>query len=197
MRGPNTYAVDKKPVPVELLLADRRALKGKIWIAPDRPLIEALNAPQAFIEFTPYGDERTHFICKSQIVSLATIEIPQAHIASGETRLCGRERPLPHPGNTAESGLADSAKRLIFASPKPTIPIALPASSFRRKLPNMSARKRRGSMRHMPCLRTPSPQPRFLQPRGKIQTACEHIGIACSTANACPRDGRGSVWSLG
>ena len=76
MRGDHTP--ERKPVPVEIRLANGGTLKGKLWISAGKSLIDALNGTAAFVEFTAYGEERAHCLSKTQILTLAAIDMPRA-----------------------------------------------------------------------------------------------------------------------
>lgn len=78
MRSGTDYVPDKKPFQVEIHLADRGTLRGKLWLPANKSLADALNGPQTFIEFAPYGERRTYFLAKSQVISLAFAEVPKA-----------------------------------------------------------------------------------------------------------------------
>ena len=47
------------PISVEITLGDGRELKGKLTLPPGRTLTELLNGSAAFIDFEPFGGERT------------------------------------------------------------------------------------------------------------------------------------------
>ena len=53
-------------VPVELVTLDGETLKGRLAMAQGRNVFEVLNGPGAFIDFEPWGGERT-FLAKASI----------------------------------------------------------------------------------------------------------------------------------
>lgn len=64
-------------VPAEITLADGEALKGKIAVPQSKGVSEHINGPAPFLEFEPYGGERT-WIAKSALRQLKLIGIPAA-----------------------------------------------------------------------------------------------------------------------
>jgi hypothetical protein len=76
MRG--EYAPERKPVAVEISLTDGSVVKGKLWAAANKSLADTLNGSSAFLEFTPYGDERAQFLSRSHVLSLSAIDIPKS-----------------------------------------------------------------------------------------------------------------------
>lgn len=78
MRGGSDYIPEKKPVQVEIGLVNGNTLKGKAWVATGKSLTDTLGAAQAFLEFTPYGDERVSYLAKAQILTLCPIDIPKS-----------------------------------------------------------------------------------------------------------------------
>jgi hypothetical protein len=65
------------PVSVEIVLEHGQALQGKVVIPPGRTLPEVLNGGTCFIEFEPFGGERT-FISKSALRSVKPNTVPRA-----------------------------------------------------------------------------------------------------------------------
>lgn len=78
MRSGSDYVPERKPVAVEIGLLNGSMLKGKVWVSTGKSLAESLNAAQGFIEFTQYGDQRTHHLAKAHILTLTMIEIPKS-----------------------------------------------------------------------------------------------------------------------
>ena len=64
-------------VPVEITLTDGEAIKGKVLVPPSKTLGDTLNSAAGFIEFEPYGGERT-FLAKSQLASVKPVGVPKA-----------------------------------------------------------------------------------------------------------------------
>jgi hypothetical protein len=63
-------------VPIEVLLTDGTVTKGKLLIPVGRTVADALNGPGSFIEFEPYGGERS-FLAKTQLASVKLIGVPK------------------------------------------------------------------------------------------------------------------------
>lgn len=78
MRSGNDYVPDKKPLPVEISLVNGTSLRGKVWVSAVKSIGDILNGAQGFLEFTPYADERAHYLAKAHIASLVVVEIPKA-----------------------------------------------------------------------------------------------------------------------
>jgi hypothetical protein len=76
-RGRNDGAGGVTGYPVEIALPDGSVAKGKLLLAAGRSVADALNGPGAFIEFEPYGGERS-FIAKGQLVSVRLIGAPRS-----------------------------------------------------------------------------------------------------------------------
>jgi DnaJ domain len=72
-------------VPVEVVLADGRLIKGKLLVSAGKTLSDALNGAAAFIEFEPYGGERA-FLSKAQLASVQLVGVPKAANLSARTR---------------------------------------------------------------------------------------------------------------
>ncbi len=64
-------------MPVELDLTDGSTQKGKLKIASQHQLLDALNAPGAFLEFEPYGGA-TAYLAKSTIAAIRPLNVPRA-----------------------------------------------------------------------------------------------------------------------
>jgi len=71
------YAPERKPVAVEIRLADGSVVKGKLWAAAHKSLADTLNAASQFLEFTPYGVERPQYLSRAHILTLTAIDIPR------------------------------------------------------------------------------------------------------------------------
>jgi hypothetical protein len=71
-------------VPVEITLDGGATAKGKLFISAARGLGETLNTDIAFLEFQPYGGERT-YIAKSTLKSVRPVHVPAA--ANPQSRL--------------------------------------------------------------------------------------------------------------
>jgi DnaJ domain len=64
-------------VPVEIALADGSAAKGKLFVPISKTAGDVLNGSGGFVEFEPYGGERS-FLAKAQVASVKLIGIPRA-----------------------------------------------------------------------------------------------------------------------
>jgi hypothetical protein len=76
MRG-RDYVPEREALAVEIELTHGEVRKGKLWVPIGKPLADALNGTQTFVEFTPFGEERTALLAKAQIVVVRPIEIPK------------------------------------------------------------------------------------------------------------------------
>ncbi len=80
-------------VPVEIALADGATIKGKLMILPGRTVGDALNGAGAFIEFEPYGGERT-FLAKAHLASVRPVCVSKA--ANLQARIADTDGFDPH-----------------------------------------------------------------------------------------------------
>ncbi len=64
-------------VPVELSTVDGVAVNGRLLIAMGRNVFDVLNGSGAFLEFEPYGGERS-FVAKASISNVKLINVPRA-----------------------------------------------------------------------------------------------------------------------
>jgi DnaJ domain len=64
-------------VPVEVALADGTVTRGKLLVPVGKTVAEALNATGGFVEFEPYGGERS-FLAKAQLASIKPVRVPKA-----------------------------------------------------------------------------------------------------------------------
>ena len=74
-------SIDNKPatspVPVAITYLDRTQEKGKLFVAIGRDIQDCLNNTNLFLEFEPYGGDRT-YLAKTQIAAIKPIGIPKA-----------------------------------------------------------------------------------------------------------------------
>ncbi len=68
--------VDQTSVPVELTTDDGETHKGRLLIAMGRNVFEVLNGAGVFLEFEPYGGERS-FIAKAAIRNVKLVHVPR------------------------------------------------------------------------------------------------------------------------
>jgi hypothetical protein len=71
-------------IPVETAFADGSVMRGKLLVPTTRTMADVLNGPGSFLEFEPYGGERS-FIAKAQIASIRLLGVPK--VPSLNTRL--------------------------------------------------------------------------------------------------------------
>jgi hypothetical protein len=64
-------------VPVEILLTDGTLAKGKLLVPMGRSVADALNGTSSFVEFEPYGGEKS-FVAKAQLASVKLVGVPKA-----------------------------------------------------------------------------------------------------------------------
>jgi hypothetical protein len=67
---------DLTAVPVEAVYADGTIARGKLMGPAAKTMADVLNGPGAFIEFEPYGVERS-YISKAQIASIRLMGVPK------------------------------------------------------------------------------------------------------------------------
>ena len=74
-------SADNVPEPsalsVEVALVDGTITRGKLLVATGKTVVEALNGAGGFIEFEPYGGERS-FLAKAQLASIKSVRVPKA-----------------------------------------------------------------------------------------------------------------------
>jgi hypothetical protein len=80
-------------VPVEIALADGDTIKGKLTVPPGKTVVDALNGTGAFIEFEPYGGERT-FLAKAHLASIRPIGVAKG--VNLQARLADANEFDPH-----------------------------------------------------------------------------------------------------
>lgn len=64
-------------VPIEMILSDASDMRGKLFVPSAKSVSEVLNGPGAFLEFEPYGGERT-FLAKAAVRSVKPVNVPVA-----------------------------------------------------------------------------------------------------------------------
>lgn len=67
---------DLTAMPVEAVFGDGTVVRGKLLIPATRSIADVLNGAGSFLEFEPYGGERT-FIAKAQIASIKMLGVPK------------------------------------------------------------------------------------------------------------------------
>ncbi len=75
-RSKSANVQDMTAMPVEAVFADGTVARGKLLVAAGKSIADVLNGPGAFIEFEPYGDERS-YISKAQVASIKLLGVPK------------------------------------------------------------------------------------------------------------------------
>jgi hypothetical protein len=75
-RGRTDNLVELTAMPVEAVFADGTVTRGKLLLPASKGIADVLNGPGAFLEFEPYGGERT-YIAKAQIASIKMLGVPK------------------------------------------------------------------------------------------------------------------------
>ena len=63
-------------MPVEAVFADGTMVKGKLLVPTTKTMADVLNGRGAFLEFEPYGGERS-FVAKAQLASVKLVGVPK------------------------------------------------------------------------------------------------------------------------
>lgn len=71
----NVSAMQAVAVPVEVTLDDGRTLRGKFLVPQGRSVAEVLNSGVQFLEFEPYGGERT-LLAKTSLKAVKPVNVP-------------------------------------------------------------------------------------------------------------------------
>ena len=71
----NVSAVQSVAIPAEVTLDNGRTLRGKFVAPQGRGIVEILNGSTAFLEFEPYGGERS-LLAKSSIKAVKLVNVP-------------------------------------------------------------------------------------------------------------------------
>ena len=95
---------DMTAMPVEAVFADGTVARGKLLVGAGKTMADALNGPGAFIEFEPYGEERS-YISKAQVASIKLMGVPKL------PNLSARVRDLDGFDPYATLGIAPGATR--------------------------------------------------------------------------------------
>jgi hypothetical protein len=67
---------DLTAMPVEAVFADGTIVRGKLLVPGNKGIGDVLNGPGAFLEFEPYGGERS-YIAKAQVASIKLMGVPK------------------------------------------------------------------------------------------------------------------------
>ena len=209
---------DTISVPVEITLADGTVAKGKLLAPIGKTVADALNGGGGFVEFEPYGGERS-YLAKAQLASVKLVGVPKAaepqRAREGHRRLRSLRRPAPRgrrqsrrdppglfrPGQEPIIRIAmprpSCRKRCATTCPPwpgastPRMPPSRCRSARRRRAPSRSSRRRRASWTsasRYPTARTGS----CIRLRGRWAPA----GVPCLPSPAGWRHGLGVAFSL-
>jgi DnaJ-like protein len=99
-------------VPVEVALVDGTTARGKLLVPFGKTVAEALNGAGAFVEFEPYGGERS-FLAKAQLTSIKAVRVPQAPNLGARIRDSDEFDPYAVLGLTAGAS-RDEARQAYF-----------------------------------------------------------------------------------
>ena len=80
-------------IPVEVAFADGAVAKGKLLVPLGKSVADALNGTGSFVEFEPYGGERT-YVAKAQLASVKLVGVPR--LPNLEARLVDHDDFDPH-----------------------------------------------------------------------------------------------------
>ena len=69
-------ASDLTAMPVEAAFVDGTVVRGKLLVPTTKTMSDVLNGPGTFLEFEPYGGERT-YIAKAQVASIKLLGVPK------------------------------------------------------------------------------------------------------------------------
>jgi hypothetical protein len=72
-------------VPVEIAFADGTVAKGKLHTPMGKTVVDALNGGGGFVEFEPYGGERS-YVAKAQLASVKLVGVPKAPTLNGRLK---------------------------------------------------------------------------------------------------------------
>ena len=75
-RNRTDNAPEPASTPVEAAFADGTTAKGKLLVPMGKSLADVLNGAGSFIEFEPYGGERS-FLAKAQLASVKPVASPE------------------------------------------------------------------------------------------------------------------------
>ena len=121
---------DLTAMPVEAVFADGTMVRGKLLVPTTKTMGDVLNGPGAFLEFEPYGGERS-YIAKAQIgvhQDAGRAEAAQPQCAAARTSMASiRSRCWAW----RRARRARRSARPISRSPRSTIPTATPRPSCR------------------------------------------------------------------
>ena len=72
----NTSTPQQMAVPVELTFEAGAPVRGKLIISASKTLADILNGANVYVEFEPYGGERS-YIAKSTLASVKLVNVPK------------------------------------------------------------------------------------------------------------------------
>ena len=75
-RSKSVNPQDMTALPVEVVYVDGTIARGKLMVPAGKAMSDVLNGPGAFIEFEPYGEERS-YVAKTHIASIKLMGVPK------------------------------------------------------------------------------------------------------------------------
>lgn len=75
-RSKSVNPQDMTALPVEAVYVDGTIARGKLMVPAGKGMSDVLNGPGAFIEFEPYGEERS-YISKTHVASIKLMGVPK------------------------------------------------------------------------------------------------------------------------
>jgi hypothetical protein len=76
-RNRTDVVAESSAVLVEVAFTDGTIAKGKLMVSVGRSVADTLNGGASFVEFEPYGGERS-FVAKARLASVKLVGIPKA-----------------------------------------------------------------------------------------------------------------------
>jgi len=67
---------DQTAMPVEAVFVDGTVARGKLSVPATKSMGDVLNGPGGFVEFEPYGGERS-YVAKAQVASIKMLGVPK------------------------------------------------------------------------------------------------------------------------
>jgi hypothetical protein len=104
---------ESSAVPVEVVFADGTIAKGKLLVAVGKSVADVLNGAASFVEFEPYGGERS-FIAKARLASVKLVGVPRPPTLQARLHDPGDFDPLRILGLAA--GASREERRLAFVT---------------------------------------------------------------------------------